>query len=145
MLSTNYVPGVPNWVDLATTDVDAAAAFYGAVFGWQFQSAGPDAGGYGLLTLDGKTVAAVAQGDVGWATALLAGGAPATGELLRVVPPAEADRFVMAILEEWKLGPAVPLVLSLPVPWSAPLTQAPSRRQLWSSSCPERASMRPRK
>src|SRR5580704_9377372 len=26
MLSTNYVPGVPNWVDLATTDVDAAAA-----------------------------------------------------------------------------------------------------------------------
>jgi predicted enzyme related to lactoylglutathione lyase len=59
MLSTNYVPGVPNWVDLATTDVDSAAAFYGAVFGWQFQSAGPDAGGYGMLTLDGKTVAAV--------------------------------------------------------------------------------------
>jgi len=59
MLSTNYVAGVPNWVDLATTDVDEAAAFYGAVFGWNFQSAGPDAGGYGMLTLDGKTVAAV--------------------------------------------------------------------------------------
>jgi len=59
MLSSNYVAGVPNWVDLATTDVDAAAAFYGAVFGWTFQSAGPDAGGYGMLTLDGKTVAAV--------------------------------------------------------------------------------------
>ena len=59
MLSTNYVPGAPNWVDLGTPDVDAAAAFYGAVFGWKFQSAGPDAGGYGMLTLDGKTVAAV--------------------------------------------------------------------------------------
>jgi uncharacterized protein len=59
MLSTNYVAGVPNWVDLATTDTGAAAAFYSAVFGWQFQSAGPDAGGYGMLTLDGKTVAAV--------------------------------------------------------------------------------------
>lgn len=59
MLSTNYVPGAPNWVDLATPDVDAAAAFYGAVLGWEFQSAGPDAGGYGMLKLDGKTVAAI--------------------------------------------------------------------------------------
>ncbi len=59
MLSIDYVPGAPNWVDLATPDVSAAAAFYGAVLGWEFQSAGPDAGGYGMLTLDGKTVAAV--------------------------------------------------------------------------------------
>jgi uncharacterized protein len=58
MLSTTYVPGVPIWVDLGTPDTDAAAAFYGALFGWKFQSAGPDAGGYGMLTLDGKTVAA---------------------------------------------------------------------------------------
>jgi uncharacterized protein len=59
MLSTTYVPGAPNWVDLGTPDVDAAAAFYGALFGWKFQSAGPDAGGYGMFTLDGKTIAAV--------------------------------------------------------------------------------------
>src|ERR1700722_17966346 len=59
MLTTNYVPGAPNWTDLGTPDVAAAAAFYRALFGWQFQSAGPDAGGYGMLTLDGKTVAAV--------------------------------------------------------------------------------------
>jgi predicted enzyme related to lactoylglutathione lyase len=58
MLSTDYVPGAPDWVDLGTTDVDAAAAFYGEVFGWQFQSAGPEAGGYGMFTLNGKTVAA---------------------------------------------------------------------------------------
>ena len=59
MLTTKYVPGAPNWVDLGVPDTDAAAAFYGAVFGWQFQSAGPDAGGYGMFTLGGKTVAAV--------------------------------------------------------------------------------------
>jgi predicted enzyme related to lactoylglutathione lyase len=59
MLSTNFVPGAPNWVDLGTPDVGIAAKFYGSVFGWEFQSAGPDAGGYGMLTLDGKTVAAV--------------------------------------------------------------------------------------
>jgi uncharacterized protein len=58
MLSTNYVPGAPDWVDLGTPNVEAAAAFYAAVFGWKFQSAGPDAGGYGMFTLDGKTVAA---------------------------------------------------------------------------------------
>lgn len=58
MLSTNYLPGTPNWVDLGTPDVEAAAAFYGALFGWTFESAGPDAGGYGMFTLDGKTVAA---------------------------------------------------------------------------------------
>ena len=59
MLSTSYLPGTPIWVDLGTPDVDAAAAFYGALFGWEFQSAGPDAGGYGMFTLGGKTVAAV--------------------------------------------------------------------------------------
>jgi len=59
MLTTKYVPGAPNWVDLGVPDVDAAVRFYGGLFGWQFQSAGPDAGGYGMFTLGGKTVAAV--------------------------------------------------------------------------------------
>lgn len=59
MLTVNYVDGAPNWADLAATDVPAAAEFYGALFGWQFQSAGPDAGGYGFFTLNGATVAAV--------------------------------------------------------------------------------------
>jgi uncharacterized protein len=59
MLSTNYPPGTPIWVDLGTSDIDAAAAFYGPLFGWEFQSYGPDAGGYGGLTLKGKTAAAV--------------------------------------------------------------------------------------
>ncbi len=59
MLTTNYVPGAPVWIDLGSPDIEAAAAFYGALFGWEFQSAGPDAGGYGMFTLDGKTVAAI--------------------------------------------------------------------------------------
>jgi predicted enzyme related to lactoylglutathione lyase len=59
MLTTNYVPGAPVWVDIAVPDVEAAAAFYGGIFGWAFQSTGPEGGGYGMFTLDGKTVAAV--------------------------------------------------------------------------------------
>ncbi|MEV0375254.1 VOC family protein [Streptomyces sp. NPDC050636] len=59
MLTTNYVPGTPNWLDLGAPDVDAAVDFYSAVFGWTFQSAGPEAGGYGFFQLDGKTIGAV--------------------------------------------------------------------------------------
>jgi predicted enzyme related to lactoylglutathione lyase len=59
MISTNYAPGTPIWTDLGTPDIDGAAAFYRAVLGWEFQSYGPDAGGYGVLTKDGKTAAAL--------------------------------------------------------------------------------------
>jgi uncharacterized protein len=59
MLTTNYVPGAPNWIDLGSPDVDAATSFYRELFGWTFQSAGPDAGGYGMFQVDGKTVAAI--------------------------------------------------------------------------------------
>jgi predicted enzyme related to lactoylglutathione lyase len=59
MLTTSYVDGAPNWIDLGTPDTDAAAAFYGPLLGWSLQSAGPDSGGYGFFHLGGKTVAAV--------------------------------------------------------------------------------------
>ena len=32
---TQYTPGTFSWVDLATTDPDAAKSFYGALFGWK--------------------------------------------------------------------------------------------------------------
>lgn len=54
---TSYAPGTPNWIDIGT-DVEAAVAFYGALFGWTSVSAGPDAGGYGFFTnADGKIIA----------------------------------------------------------------------------------------
>ncbi|MFI0469555.1 VOC family protein [Saccharopolyspora sp. 5N102] len=61
MITTDFVVGSPCWLDLGVPDVDAAAAFYGSVFGWELQSFGPDAGGYGLFRLDGKTVGAVGR------------------------------------------------------------------------------------
>lgn len=59
MLTTDFVAGAPNWIDLGSPDVEASTAFYTTVFGWQYQSAGPDSGGYGFFLLDGKMVAAV--------------------------------------------------------------------------------------
>ncbi|MFC9932148.1 VOC family protein [Streptomyces sp. NPDC127190] len=57
MLTTRFVNGAPNWVDVATPDIDGAVSFYGGLFGWRFESAGPDAGGYGFFQQDGRTVA----------------------------------------------------------------------------------------
>jgi predicted enzyme related to lactoylglutathione lyase len=59
MLTNDYVPGAPVWIDLGARDVAAAAAFYEGLFGWEFQSAGPEAGGYGMFQLAGQTVAAM--------------------------------------------------------------------------------------
>jgi predicted enzyme related to lactoylglutathione lyase len=59
MVTTDFTTGAPCWVDLGSTDVPAAAAFYRAVFGWEFVSAGPEAGGYGFFQQGGKTVAAI--------------------------------------------------------------------------------------
>ncbi|MFJ5546241.1 VOC family protein [Streptomyces sp. NPDC093225] len=59
MLGTDFRTGSPNWLDLGSPDTAAAAAFYGAVFGWAFVPAGPGAGGYGFFRFGGKTVAAL--------------------------------------------------------------------------------------
>ena len=49
--------GAPCWIDLTTSDVDRAQDFYGTVFGWTFESAGPEFGGYVNAAKDGQPVA----------------------------------------------------------------------------------------
>ncbi|MER5889430.1 VOC family protein [Streptomyces sp. NPDC001941] len=88
MLGTEFRTGSPNWLDLGSPDTAAAAAFYGAVFGWEFVSAGPDAGGYGFFRLDGKTVAALGPlteegARSAWMVHFQSADAPATAEAVR--------------------------------------------------------------
>lgn len=54
-----YAPGTPSWVDLSSPDLDASAAFYGGLFGWQAVEPGPieQTGGYRMFQLRGKDVA----------------------------------------------------------------------------------------
>ncbi len=59
MITTDYVPGTPCWVDLGAPDVAATAGFYSAVFGWEFESYGAEAGDYGAFKSGGKTVGAI--------------------------------------------------------------------------------------
>jgi uncharacterized protein len=55
---SEYAPGTPSWVDIGT-DVEAAKTFYGGLFGWEAQDAGPpeETGGYGFFVKNGKLVA----------------------------------------------------------------------------------------
>lgn len=49
--------GAPCWVDLMTSDQDAARAFYGPLFGWQAEEPNMDFGGYVNFTKDGVRIA----------------------------------------------------------------------------------------
>lgn len=54
-----YAPGTPSWIDVTAPDLDAAAAFYGGVLGWEAEETGSveETGGYRMLTLRGRHVA----------------------------------------------------------------------------------------
>lgn len=59
----SYEAGTPNWIDLSTTDVEAAKAFYGGLFGWTFEdSSGPDGEFiYAMASKDGENVAGIGE------------------------------------------------------------------------------------
>ncbi|MEL7977692.1 VOC family protein [Isoptericola sp. F-RaC21] len=71
MTQHTYPHGVPSWIDLETTEVDAALAFYGALFGWRFDEKLPPAapGRYAVASWDGTdatAIAAIATPDPGY-------------------------------------------------------------------------------
>lgn len=49
--------GAPCWIDLGTSDLERAKAFYAAIFGWTFEEGGEEYGGYVSCFLDGSMVA----------------------------------------------------------------------------------------
>ena len=56
-----YIPGVPCWVDASEPDPEAAAEFYGGLFGWELEDTMPPEapGKYFMARLRGLDVAAV--------------------------------------------------------------------------------------
>jgi predicted enzyme related to lactoylglutathione lyase len=58
---TTYTPGTPCWVELGTPDIEATAAFYGELFGWEIPELPNSAelGGYRRAKKNGKDVAGV--------------------------------------------------------------------------------------
>ena len=105
--------GAPTWIDLLTSDLDRAKDFYGTVFGWTFESAGPEYGGYVTASKDGRPVAGLMGNDPqfrtpdGWTTylhtadinATIAKATAAGG--VNCVPPMEIpDKGWMALLTD---------------------------------------------
>jgi uncharacterized protein len=99
----HYPHGVPSWVDVTQPDLDAAARFYGALFGWQLTDVVPPGapGTYLVATLDGHDVAALAPADpsgrVVWRTYVAVDDADATAAAVTaaggavLVPPQDAE------------------------------------------------------
>jgi uncharacterized protein len=57
---TSYAQGTPSWVDLPTTDQNAAKAFYAGVFGWTYDDQPMGEGAvYSLAKVRGLDVAAI--------------------------------------------------------------------------------------
>ncbi|MGE2729782.1 VOC family protein [Mycolicibacterium vaccae] len=58
--------GAPIWIDLSTSDLERSQQFYGTVFGWTFESSGPEYGGYVTAFRDGRPVAGLMANDPQW-------------------------------------------------------------------------------
>ncbi|WP_031137431.1 VOC family protein, partial [Streptomyces sp. NRRL WC-3719] len=113
MITTDFAPGSPCWLDLGAPDVRAAAAFYGAVLGWEYEpmGEGEDAQG-GVLRKDGRIVAGLGR--------LTEEGARSAWMIYYSVP--DADAATRAVEQAG---------CPTPVRWSA---RTPSRR--WSTGPP---------
>lgn len=58
--------GAPTWIDLTSSDLQRAQDFYGTVFGWTFETTGPEYGGYVNAAKDGHPVAGLMANNPEW-------------------------------------------------------------------------------
>jgi predicted enzyme related to lactoylglutathione lyase len=78
--------GAPCWIDLQSSDIDRATAFYDALFGWTHEGSSEEYGGYVMFLAGGKPVAGAMPGQAGnpyvdvWTTYLATADADATAE-----------------------------------------------------------------
>jgi predicted enzyme related to lactoylglutathione lyase len=86
-----YIAGVPCWIDTSQPDPDAAAEFYGGLFGWELEQVMPPEapGKYFMARLRGGDVAAIssqqegAPGDPTWNTYIWVDSADETAAKVR--------------------------------------------------------------
>lgn len=82
-----FAQGVPCWIDASCPDVDAAAAFYTALFGWEVPEGNPEFGGYRSATMRDRRVAGLMgqmePGPAYWATYIAVDDADAISEVVK--------------------------------------------------------------
>jgi uncharacterized protein len=104
--------GAPCWIDLFTTDPEASKAFYGGLFGWTAEDAGPEYGNYINFSKDGVRVAGAMQNDGAsgqpdaWSIYLATDDAKVTADQAQ----AEGGQIIVAPMDVGTLGTMVVLV-----------------------------------
>lgn len=91
MVQDRYIPGVPCWVDTSQPDPEAAAGFYGELFGWELEDQMPPESGahYFAARIRGQDAAAISSVPQGappiatWNTYVWVERADATAEKVR--------------------------------------------------------------
>jgi predicted enzyme related to lactoylglutathione lyase len=96
----SYEHGVPSWVDLSTSDLAGALDFYGALLDWESEEGPPEAGGYRVMHLRGRTVAGIGpqmnpDAPTAWATYVNVDSADAAAERVE----ANGGRTLMAPMD----------------------------------------------
>jgi uncharacterized protein len=111
-MTTEFAPGTPSWADLGTTDILAAGAFYGALFGWTVEDLGPESGNYGLIRMNGRQVAGIGPATdpdrgTSWAVYFATADADTTAAKVTtnggtvVIPPMDVmDKGRMAVFQD---------------------------------------------
>ena len=101
--------GAPCWIELMTSDPAASKAFYGDLFGWTSEEAGPDYGNYISFYKDGTMVAGGMANDPaqgvpdGWSVYLATDDAAATAE----AATAEGGTIVVPTMAVGEMGTMV--------------------------------------
>jgi predicted enzyme related to lactoylglutathione lyase len=86
---TPWPDGTPCWIDLGTSDIPKAIAFYSHQFGWEVQQGGEEVGGYSMATVNGLNIAGIGplQGPPGtpsaWTTYIATSNADATADKIK--------------------------------------------------------------
>jgi uncharacterized protein len=82
--TTPWPTGTPCWVDLAVSDIQAGAAFYTAVLGWDVRPTGPEFGEYVIGHVDGRPAGGLGPhedpGEPGWTLYFASDDVDATAE-----------------------------------------------------------------
>lgn len=108
---TPWPAGTPCWIDYGAADPDAAAAFYGDLFGWTWTGGGAEFGGYRNAHKDGLQVAGLGplmgeDDEPAWITYFATDDAAATAAAIR-----EAGGTV--VVEPMEIGSLGSMVIAL--------------------------------
>ena len=101
-----WAEGTPCWIDLTTSDIDGARAFYGELFGWHSEPGAPEYGGYTMGVIDGRPVAGFTPPPPGqerptaWNTYLATPDADATAAKIE----ANGGQLIMPVMDVGDVG-----------------------------------------